>query len=179
MYLVVAHVADGLLDWFGTGYDSGVGVVWVLAATMLVATAAGPVDVVLIMAGRTQANLGNALVALAVNVGVDLLLIPSLGPLGAALGWAAAILVKNLLALWQVWGALRLQPFGGGPLVAVALSVACFGVLPWAVETVVGGGWAGVTAAVAVGGLVYLIGCRRRRGVLALDALRRGEATRR
>ena len=175
MYLVVAAVSDGLLDWFGAGYDAGVAVVLVLAASMLVASAAGPVDVVLIMAGRTRSNLANALVALAVNVVVDLMLIPSMGTLGAAVGWAAAIVVKNLLALGQVWRSLGLLPFGGGALLAMAMSVACFGVLPWTVRALLGGGWESMALAVSVGGVLYLAGCRRWRRVLALDALRRND----
>ena len=61
----------------------------VLAAAMLVATGCGMVDMVLTMAGRTSWNLGNVLLALGVNVGLDLLLIPEHGVLGAAIGLAA------------------------------------------------------------------------------------------
>ena len=40
----------------------------ILSLSMLVATGCGMVDMVLIMAGRTSWNLGNALLALAVNL---------------------------------------------------------------------------------------------------------------
>ena len=75
-------------------------------ATMLVATACGMVDVVLIMAGKATWNLANVLAAFVVMVGLDLWLIPQLGILGAAIGWSASILVGNLVPLIQVRHAL-------------------------------------------------------------------------
>lgn len=170
-YLLVAAGADAVLDLFGSGYDAGVPVVLVLTATMLVASAVGMVDVVLIMAGRTRWNLGNAVVALAVNVVVDVALIPVLGLLGAAIGWAAAILVKNLLPLVQVWRSMGMHPFGAGTGVAVALSLLCFGAVPLLGGLLLPGGPAGV-AAPALGCLLYVAGCWRWRSVLALDGLR-------
>ena len=171
-YLLVASGADGLLDLFGKGYDAGVPVVLVLTATMLVASAIGMVDVVLIMAGRTRWNLGNALTALALNVVLDVLLIPVLGLLGAAIGWAAAILLKNLLPLVQVWRALGLHPFGAGTRAAVGLSLACFGLPALLAGTVLDGMPLATVGLTAAGALLYLVGCWRWRAVLALDSLR-------
>jgi O-antigen/teichoic acid export membrane protein len=172
-YLVFGTYAGSVLDWFGSGYDTGWTVVFVLGATMLVATAVGMVDVVLIMGGRTSWNLANSCTALVVNVAVDLLLIPRLGILGAAVGWAAAILVNNLLPLAQIWRSLRLHPFGSGTLLAMGLSSVSFGV-PALVARWAGG--ATLTAALAgtlVGTALFLLGCSRWRGVLALDTLSR------
>ena len=73
---------------------------------MLVATGCGMVDMVLAMAGRTSWNLVNVLVALAVTIGLDVLLIPRLGALGAAIGLACAMVANNLLPLIQVGRAL-------------------------------------------------------------------------
>jgi O-antigen/teichoic acid export membrane protein len=165
-----------LLDLFGSGYDAGVPVVLVLTATMLVASAIGMVDVVLIMAGRTRWNLGNALAALAVNVVLDVLLIPVLGLLGAAIGWAAAILLKNLLPLFQVWRSLGLHPFGAGTRTAVVLSAVCFGLPPLVARGVLDGGLLTTLALTAAGALVYAAACWRLRAALALDSLRRARA---
>lgn len=172
LYLLVATYADGMLDWFGSGYDEGTVVVLVLAGSMLVASAIGMVDVVLIMGGRTSWNLGNSMLALAVNVVVDVLLIPPLGLLGAAIGWAAAILVNNLLPLYQVWRHMGLHPFGPALGTALALSVGAFGVLPLATTTVWGGGAPVALATTAVGIALFLLGVRRWRRTLELDALR-------
>lgn len=171
-YLVVATAADPLLGLFGAGYDAGVPVVLVLSSTMMVASAIGMVDVVLIMAGRTRWNLGNAVIALAVNVAVDLALIPSLGLLGAAIGWSAAILVKNLLALAQVWRSMGAHPFGAGTGIAAGWSLMCFGLLPLAARALATDGPVPTIVALLAGGLLYVAGCRRWRRPLALDTLR-------
>ncbi len=126
-----AFVAPGLvLSVFGRGYGAGAGVVRVLAAAMLVATGCGMVDLVLMMAGRTWWNLGNVGLGVGLFVVADLILIPRQGIRGAAIGWAVAILVNNLLPLAQVGAALRLHPFGRATAVAAAWALLACGVLP-------------------------------------------------
>src|SRR6185369_5165767 len=107
--LLVVLFAPLYLGLFGAGYRAGAPVVLVLAAAMLVATGCGMVDMVLAMAGRTSWNLLNVLVALAVTVGLDVLLIPRLGALGAAVGLACAMVANNLLPLIQVGRSVRLH----------------------------------------------------------------------
>jgi O-antigen/teichoic acid export membrane protein len=172
MYLLVATYADGMLDWFGSGYDDGTVVVLVLVGSMLVASAIGMVDVVLIMGGRTSWNLVNSMVALVVNIVVDVLLIPPLGLLGAAIGWGAAILVNNLLPLYQVWRHMGLHPFGPATGTALGLSLGCFGLLPLAIHGAWGGGVPVALATTLVGTALFLLGVWRWRRRLELDALR-------
>ena len=76
--LLVILFAPVYLRLFGDGYPAGAPVVVVLAVAMLVATGCGMVDMVLAMAGRTSWNLVNVLVALAVTIGLDVLLDPPL-----------------------------------------------------------------------------------------------------
>jgi len=59
------------------------------------------------MAGGSGRSLLNNALALAVDLVLDILLIPSMGMLGAAIGWAAAIVVRNVLPLLQVRGQLE------------------------------------------------------------------------
>ncbi|OLB64151.1 MAG: multi antimicrobial extrusion protein MatE, partial [Actinobacteria bacterium 13_2_20CM_2_72_6] len=112
VYLGTAVFASVYLGLFGPGYRAATGVVVVLALAMLVGTGCGMVDTVLAMAGRTSWNLANVVLALAVNLGADLALIPRLGALGAALGFAAATLTNNLVPLAQIGTVLGLHPFG-------------------------------------------------------------------
>lgn len=101
-YLVMGLCAAPLLALFGDGYEQGATSLAVLAAAMLLATAAGPVDVALQMAGRGGTSLVIMLGALAVDVVGCLLLVPRLGLEGAALAWAAAIVLRNLATVWAV-----------------------------------------------------------------------------
>lgn len=102
LYLVIAGFASTLMAIFGSGYDQASVVVVVLSLTMLLATACGPVDAVLLMAGRSWLSLRNSATALAVNIALNLVLIPLDGIRGAATSWAVAIVVRNLLPLVQV-----------------------------------------------------------------------------
>jgi O-antigen/teichoic acid export membrane protein len=126
LYLLVYAYAPLYLGLFGEHYEDGVGVVRVLAAAMMLATACGMVDMVLSMAGRTWWNLINVVLALLVMLAVDALLVPRSGALGAAVGLAAAVLVNNLVPLAQVVRGLGLHPFGRATLLACALATGCF-----------------------------------------------------
>jgi O-antigen/teichoic acid export membrane protein len=125
---------------------------------------------VLAMAGRTSWNLANVLVALAVTIGLDVLLIPRYGALGAAIGLACAITVNNVLPLIQVARAVRLHPFGPGTLAAAVLSVACFGVLPPLVTAVTGTGVTGLIVVTGIGVPAFVAGAWALRRPLALNA---------
>ncbi|MEO3860409.1 MATE family efflux transporter [Acrocarpospora sp. B8E8] len=104
VWIAYAALAPWVLRLFGPSYPQGVDIALVLSATMMIATACGMVDVVLIASGRTTASLINVISAVAVTVALDIALVPSLGALGAALGWSAGVLVKNILPLVQLYG---------------------------------------------------------------------------
>jgi O-antigen/teichoic acid export membrane protein len=168
--LLVILFAPVYLRLFGDGYTAGATVVVVLAAAMLVATGCGMVDMVLAMAGRTSWNLVNVLVALTVTIGLDVLLIPRHGALGAAIGLACAMVANNLLPLIQVGRAVRLHPFGSGTCAAALLSVGCFGVLPRILTALAGSGAVGLTSAVLVAVPTFVAGAWLLRDHLALEA---------
>jgi len=160
--LVIRYAAD-YLGVFGPTYARAVPVVWILAAAMLVGTGCGMVDMVLTMAGRTSWNLANVLAALAVTIVLDLLLIPRLGVVGAAIGLAGAVLINNLVPLAQVIVSLRLHPFGASTALAAGLTLACFGLLPLLFPAPL----AGIPISVAA----YLLALYRLRAVLHLPSL--------
>ncbi len=177
LYLLVGTFPGALLSVFGRQYAGATEVVVVLCAAMLVATACGQVDTVLMMAGRSTWNLGNALLALVVQVGLDLVLIPRMGIMGAATGWAASIVVANLVPLTQLMVSTRLHPVGRSSVLAVLLCVTA--VLPPAVVARMLGGdrlVPGLIATVVAAGL-WAAAIWRLRTTLRLDsfgALRRG-----
>ncbi|WP_248961687.1 lipopolysaccharide biosynthesis protein [Sphaerisporangium perillae] len=116
VWLGYALLAPWLLRAFGDGYRDGAAVAVVLAATMMLATACGMVDVVLIAAGHTASSMANILGAIAVTVALDVVLVPSHGALGAALGWSGGMLAKNLLPLFKIARLYGLRPFGAHSL---------------------------------------------------------------
>lgn len=180
LYLLSAVLAPQLVGLFGSGYATGSRVIVVLAAAMLVATGCGMVDMLLTMAGKTSWNLGNVLLALSVNIALDLLLIPRYGVMGAAIAWAVAIVLNNLVPLAQVGWLLRVHPLGRQALTVMAAAGVCFGLLPLLARTVSDSPLA-LAAAAVLGAAGYVGLLVRLRRLLRLDELlrrRRGKGQR-
>jgi O-antigen/teichoic acid export membrane protein len=98
-------------------------------------------------------------------------LIPRYHLTGAAIGWAVAIIVTNLMPMAQLASSIHLQPFGRGTILAGGLSVLSFGAIPLAIRPVLGDGLTGLAAGVAAGCVVQAIGLWRLSGVLQLSAM--------
>ena len=172
LYLIFTLFGERLLQVFGHGYDVGASVMVLLSLSMLVGTGFGMVDMVLSMAGHTSWNLGNAVLALTVQIGIDLWLIPDHGVLGAAIGWSAAIVVRNLAALIQLYLAMGLHPFGRTTATCAGINLMAFAVVPGAIRLSLGTSWLALVAGVVLGGGLYLLAMHRFRGVLQVSALR-------
>ena len=136
-YVVAASAPLVYLSLFGPEYvDEGATVVVVMALGMLVATAVGPADTLLLMSGRSVASLVNILGALAIDVIGCLVLIPRVGITGAAVAWAVAQAVRGLVGFAQVRSASGVTVLTRGMLVVVAANVVSF-VVPLVVLTAV------------------------------------------
>jgi O-antigen/teichoic acid export membrane protein len=162
VYLTVGLLADWYLRLFGGDYVSGDArlVVWILVPAMMCASACGVVDSMLAMAGKTSWQLVDVAIALGVNVGLNLLLIPSMGVVGAAIAWSAAVLVNNLVPLSQLWRTFGLHPFGALTRRALLAAGLGFGVLPLAAIPL-GPLW--TSAAIALAGLAWAVALLRYR----------------
>jgi O-antigen/teichoic acid export membrane protein len=171
LYLLAIVFGPSVLAIFGRSYQAGSTVMVILALAMLVATACGQVDMVLITTGRSSWSLYNGLLAMTINVGVDLVLIPRLGITGAAIGWAAAIAITNLVPLAQVAAAVRVHPFGRAMAAACALTVVSFAAIPLGLRAVAGTRPAVSIAATALGCAVMALGLWRMHGTLHLSAM--------
>jgi O-antigen/teichoic acid export membrane protein len=129
------------------------------------------VDAVLLMAGRSSASLANTAVAFALNVGLNLLLIPRWGIAGAALAWLAALSARNVVALVLVARSVRLLPFGTGARVVAVAALGVLAAVEIAVRMVLGPGPVGLAVGTALGGCAYAAVLWRRRRAVELPAL--------
>jgi len=171
LYLLAVVYGPSVLAIFGHSYRAGSTVMVILGLTMLMATGCGQVDMVLTTTGRTSWSLGNGLLAVTANVGVDLALIPRYGIAGAAIGWAVAIAITNLVPLAQVAKVVRVHPFGRGTLAACLLTTVSFGAIPLAVRWLAGGQAVVSALAVAAGCVVMAAGLWALRRPLRLAVL--------
>jgi O-antigen/teichoic acid export membrane protein len=171
LYLLAVSFGPQIITVFGHSYRAGATVMVILGLTMLLATGCGQVDMVLVTTGRSSWSLINGLLAVVVNVGLDLALIPRYGITGAAIGWSAAITITNLMPLAQVAATKRLHPFGRGTFISAALCAFSFGVLPWAARDLVGRGAVPSLAAIGCGCAVMAAGIWHFRGDLHVAAM--------
>lgn len=168
MYLAIAVLAPTYLKIFGSGYSAGRWVVVLLCLAMLFASAVGFVDVILLMVGKSAWNMGTTVVALAVDAVLDVVLIPHIGIVGAAVGWCGAIIAANLVPGLLVLRLIGVHPFSRATRTAMALTTACFAVIPLTAGLVLGGGQPARMVGVVVGIAVYAAALWRLRHTLAL-----------
>lgn len=172
VYLVIGCAPAVYLSLFGEGYggEQATGVVLLMTAAMLVGVAAGAVDTLLLMAGRSGLSVSNAVAALAVDVVGCLLLLPVLGIVGAALAWGAAVVLRNGLAVIQVRRDLGVV--AGGPAVRTALLLPLLLVaLPVGLTARLADGFVPWILSATVAILLYLAGLYLSRERLRLDVL--------
>ncbi|MGJ9421351.1 oligosaccharide flippase family protein [Aeromicrobium sp. CF3.5] len=171
-YVVVAVFAEAVLDLFGPGFDAGATSLRILVAAMAVATAAGTVQTIVLMGGRSRWQLADKAGALVLNVVLTVALVPAWGIEGAAVAWAVTIVVDTAVVVWQVQGLMGVRPIGTYPLVAAAVSMVGVGG-----ACLVGRAWFGssltvllcTTAVAAAGYLVMSAVLRDRLGLTRLS----------
>jgi O-antigen/teichoic acid export membrane protein len=179
LYLGLAVFGPVVLRIFGAEFVAGGTALLILSLAMLVDLSTGNVTVMLLMGGKSSWNLLNALGALVLNVGLNLLLVPRIGIAGAALAWAASIVFENLAAIIELRVLLRLNPFGRGWWLAAGQSALCFAGIGLLLSALLGRSPLSLVATATIAAPLYLWLVWRSRGVLQLDALREAIRARR
>ncbi len=156
-YFTAMAFAPLLVGAFGDGFDEGAAVIAITGVGFLLAAAAGPIDMLLLMAGRSRLSLVNTGIALVVNVGANLLLIPPFGVRGAAVAWALSLIVANGLPLVQMWRLLGIQPFGARSLRALVVAGGA-GVVLGLSRLTLGATIPGLAVGLVLGGAVIAVG---------------------
>jgi O-antigen/teichoic acid export membrane protein len=168
-YIACAILAPNLLRIFGPNYESVAPVVVMLSIAMLAATASGAVDAVLLMSGHSWMSLGNNLFALALNIGLNIVLIPEYGAVGAGISWTVAIVLRNLLPMVQIAWKYHISPIGRETALVAVTSLLTVGLVPLVLR-LFGAPTLWVVAALIVGNLAFLAVVWRLREALKLDA---------
>ncbi len=175
-YLVLLISGPTLLTFFGPGFDAGYPALAVISVAMCLAVSAGGVQSVLLMAGRSRWQLYNKLAALAVAVTGNVLLIPLLGLRGAAISWAAAVLLDVVLATWEVHHFLRIQVSWRALALPSGLALAVYGVCFALTRVAFGPSWTNLAVSLAALTGLYALTVWRLRVPLGLAELRSDKA---
>ena len=171
VYLALAAFAPLMMRLFGESFTPGATALTILSLAMLVNMGTGAVRAALFMGGKSSWILLDNVVALVINVGLNLALIPAYGMSGAAVAWGASIVVGNLLPLFQVWRLWGLQPLGPGYGAATIAAVACFGVTGVLIRLTLGDSVAAFVAYAIVSTALYALCAWRLRDRLQLAIL--------
>lgn len=102
---------EGVLSFFGPAFATGFWCLVFLSIACAINGAFGSSELLLTMAGRSGLNLLNTAFLVAVNLGLNLFLIPRYGIEGAALAAALSMALINLLRVVEVRVCLGVHPF--------------------------------------------------------------------
>jgi O-antigen/teichoic acid export membrane protein len=100
-----------VLRVFGAEYDIGADWLRILLIGQIVNVSVGAAGFVLIMVGRTTWDLIVYASSFLLDVALAVLLVPHLGPKGAAIAQASTLVFMNLFRLALVWRFVRIQPY--------------------------------------------------------------------
>jgi O-antigen/teichoic acid export membrane protein len=155
--LVEFLFAPQILAVIGPDFSSGATALMILAVGQLINLATGAGSNLQAMAGYAKVTLLNSLLFLSTSIALDLMLIPSFGLTGAAVASTTAVIVVNVLRVWQIHTRLGLMPYDRSfvrPFVAALPAGAVAVLLPLPQLANV----PALIVRVAVLGVVYLIG---------------------
>jgi O-antigen/teichoic acid export membrane protein len=124
VFVLLLVFPDSLLAIFGREYEVGAMVTVLLAVGTLADVLSGPCGHMLMMSGRPQFAMANNIVALALNIGLNIWLIPRYGIVGAGVAWASSLIVINLSRVVQVYVTMGMLPFDRGMAKGVVAAAA-------------------------------------------------------
>ncbi len=127
VFLLMATFAPLIVRIFGAEFGPGARALTILSLAMSVEVMAGPTLLTLLMGGRSRVILAISAVGFAVNLGLNVILIPRWGMTGAAIAWTSSIALVNLLALGRIRRLWGINPFDGTFVIVVASAAICYG----------------------------------------------------
>jgi O-antigen/teichoic acid export membrane protein len=127
VFLTMVLLPGPILAIFGDEYTGGTTALVLLAVSSLSLWGLGMGGTILDMAGYANLKLANAAVRLVLTVGLNVLLIPPLGIVGAALALLVGEVTINVLRVVEVYWLFRIVPYNSDflkPLTAAAAAIA-------------------------------------------------------
>jgi O-antigen/teichoic acid export membrane protein len=146
-----------VLALFGSTYDTGSSWLRILLIGQIVNVSVGAAGFILIMVGRTGWDLVVYAASFVLDLVIAIVLVPRLGPTGAAIAQATTLVCSNVMRVWLVWRFVRIQPYNrhyARLAVPAAITAAC---MIGAHAVLSDGAWlVDLVGTGAVGAFVYL-----------------------
>ena len=121
-------IGEDLLSLFGTEFAVGFACLIVLSLSQVLYASMGSGDTLLIMSGHPYLNLLNTAIVVAMNFGLNLILIPRYGMIGAALGTLVSFGTLSLIRVVEVYRIQKIHPFRAGLLKPCVAGLLSFGI---------------------------------------------------
>jgi O-antigen/teichoic acid export membrane protein len=138
----------------------------------MIGAACGPVDMVLLMGGRSSATMLSAAIGLVVNIGVNVALVPRYGFVGAAWAWSATIASTNLIGVWQIRRLIGRAGYGSMWLRATAAAVGGAGLPLVLARLALGATPLAMVVGLLAAGAAYALILRRWQDLIPMEILR-------
>ncbi len=160
IYVLLAVFSPTVLELMGPDFDDGVLPMRVLCLGAVMLLAGGNIQSLLLMSGHSGWGAINKATVFTVNVVLNLVLVPPLGILGAAISWAACMSLDTTLAMVQVFRFTGIRPAVGRIGAIVLAVVGCVGVPSVVVAWLWGNHLGALLVAAALSGVCLLLYCR-------------------
>ena len=157
VFLVIVAFPETLLALFGPEFRAGAVPLMILGAANLVNAATGMSGALLDMTGHTGYKLLNAAVSVTLGIATNLLLVPPLGLIGAAIAALAVTATVNILPLVEVLMLVRVSPYGRSTLKPIAAGIGALAVTI-AIKVSLGGSGELIQAALGIPLLIITYG---------------------
>jgi O-antigen/teichoic acid export membrane protein len=170
-YLLLALYPNAVLGILGNSFLAGAATLQILCVGAILTFLAGNIHSVLLMSGRSGWGATNKAVALAINIAGNVALLPLIGIVGAAISWAASMLVDALLALVEVRRMLGIRAELRVVGYALAVPLVTIAIPAFAVRSVLGESLLSLALSAVLGGAALLVWCRLDRNRLQLNGI--------
>jgi O-antigen/teichoic acid export membrane protein len=128
LFVTVIVLRDMLLGLYGKPFREGAASLVILAVAQLVSASLGLTPYVLLMGGRSRLMLVNQLGAALLNMALEVLLIPRMGIMGAAVAVLVSITALQVGMTIQTWFIERVHPFSWALSKPILATIVALGV---------------------------------------------------
>ena len=109
--LLMIFYASKILSLFGENFIPGTNCLVILSIAFFANSVAGSSGIMIMMSGRSKINLLNNTITAFLIIGLNFLLIPKYGIIGAAFSFLISVVLVNTIMLVEIYLIFKLHPF--------------------------------------------------------------------
>lgn len=111
IFMILILCAENILSLWGNHYRAGKEGLIIICFAQLINCCVGSAGFMIMMTGRSKINLFNTIFVFVMVAGLNLVLLPKYGVLGAAISLGISIGIINIIRLLEVYFLLKIHPY--------------------------------------------------------------------